>query len=49
MEKLWDMVNSVTTMEDVARAEKILQENMSISNEEYNELMLALSYIAREL
>lgn len=45
----WDIVNECRTHEDVARAEKVLKEAKDIDNEEYNDLMMSLAYISREL
>ena len=48
IEKLWNMVNSAKNLNDVKIAE--LEINKSdIDNKEYDELMMALSYISREL
>lgn len=45
----WDIVNGCETREDIATAEKLLREAKDIDNDEYNDMMLALSYISREL
>ena len=44
----WDMVNDCSTLDAVKTAEKALTES-DLDNETYNELMMALSYISREL
>jgi len=45
----WRMVNNVDTLEKAHIAEKWLKENEILSNDEYNDLMMALSYLTREL
>lgn len=45
----WTMVNRVNTLEKMKIAEHWLKLNEVISNDEYNDLMMALSYIGREL
>lgn len=47
--KCWKMVNRVSTLEQAKTAEAWLRANEVISNDEYNDLMMALSYIVREL
>ena len=49
LQKLWDMVNGVETLNAVKKAEKVLMECKEISNDDFDELMMALSYISREL
>ena len=49
LKKLWEMVNSSETIEDVAKTEKVIRSaGDSITNDEFDELMMALSYISRE-
>lgn len=43
------MVNIVDTLEKLHIAERWIKENEVITNDEYNDLMMALSYISREL
>lgn len=45
----WAMVNKVDTLEKLTIAEQWLKANEAITNDEYNDLMMALSYISREL
>jgi len=45
----WKMVNAVNTLEKASIAENWLKNNDIISNEEYDDLMNALSYLVREL
>jgi hypothetical protein len=45
----WKMVNTANTRERIAIAEIWLRENEVITNDEYNDLMMALSYLSREL
>lgn len=45
----WEMVNRVNALEKLHIAEQWLKANEVITNEEYNDLMMALSYISREL
>lgn len=47
--KCWTMVNRVDTLEKAKIANMWIMENEVITNEEYNDLMMALSYITREL
>lgn len=47
IQNLWDMVNSAETVADVSEAEKVLRD-ADISNDDYNELMMALSAQSRE-
>ncbi len=48
VQRCWDMVNRVETVRQGAVAEAWLQANRVISNEEYNELMMALTFLIRE-
>ena len=48
IKKFWDMVNNCSTLDAVNTAEKALIES-DLDNETYNDLMMALSYISREL
>lgn len=45
----WAMVNRVNTLEKLHIAKQWLKVNELITNDEYNDLMMALSYISREL
>ena len=47
LQQLWDMVNGAETVEDVAEAEKAIRES-DISNDDYNDLMMALSAQSRD-
>lgn len=49
LKRCWDMVNRVQNFEQAAIAEQWLMANEVISNEEFDELMNALSFIYREL
>lgn len=49
MKKYWDMVNNCETHEDIARVEKIITEAKEVDVDTFNDLMMALSYISREL
>ena len=46
---LWKMVNAVDTIHRAKVAEDWIKANEVIDNETYNDLMMALSYITREL
>jgi hypothetical protein len=49
LEKLWKMVNTSTTLEDVFETEKAIREaGDNITYDEFDELMMALMYISRE-
>jgi len=48
LKKLWNMVNRAETRQAVNDAEKAIKE-ADINNDDYDELMMALSYISREL
>ena len=45
---LWDEVNNANTREDIMEAESLIQQ-ADISVDDYNDLMMALSQISREL
>lgn len=45
----WKMVNSVDSLVKARIAEQWLKQNEVIENLEYNDLMMALSYLTREL
>ena len=45
----WEMVNRVDTLEKATVAINWLENNELLSNEDYNDLMMALSWIMREL
>lgn len=45
--KLWDMVNSAETLDQVKEAEIAIRES-DVNNEDFDDLMMALSYISRE-
>lgn len=47
-QELRKIVNNADTHEAVAKAEKILKES-DIDNDSYNDMMMTLSYISREL
>ena len=47
--RCWEMVNRVSSLEEAAIAEAWLAANEVITNAEYNDLMMALSYLTREL
>ena len=46
--ELWQMVNSAQTLEQVHEAEAEIRKNTEIDNDQFDELMMALSYISRE-
>ncbi len=48
LQRCWDMVNRVETVRQGAVAEAWLTANEVITNEEYDELMRALTYLIRE-
>ena len=48
LKRCWDMVNRIETVEQSQIAEAWLNANKVIDNEEYNDLMMALSYLRRE-
>ena len=48
LSQCWRMVNRISNMEQVAIAEEWLKK-ANITNEEYDDLMMAVSYIYREL
>lgn len=49
MEELWNIVNNAVTLEKIREAKIILDDvGGHISNEEYDDLMNALSYLSRE-
>lgn len=45
----WKMVNSVNTLQRAKVAELWLKKNEVISNDEYNDLMMALSWLTRDM
>ena len=47
VQKYWDLVNAVDTMDQAKRAEKELK-TANISNEDWDELMMALTFKIRE-
>lgn len=47
--QLWDLVNRANTHERVQRAEEFLTHLDGLSVELYNELMMTLAFISREL
>ena len=49
LKQLWDIANGCETLADVARAEKIFRNEPGLSNDEFDELMMTVNYISREL
>lgn len=49
LSKCWQMVNRISSKAQVEIAKEWLMANEVISNDEYDELMRAVSYIYREL
>ena len=47
LKKLWDMCNFAETIADCKRAEEAVR-NADISNDEFDELMMTLTYNYRE-
>jgi len=45
----WKMVNSVNTFKKAKIAEEWLTANKVINNDQYNDMMMALSYLVREM
>ena len=45
----WAMVNRVDTIEKANIAESWLRENELLSNEDYDDLMMALTYLYRDI
>lgn len=48
LSQCWEMVNRISNIEQVAIAEEWLKK-ANITNEEWDELMMAVAYIYREL
>lgn len=47
IEKLWDMVNACETVDECNKAEKAVR-TAKISNHDFDELMMAITFIYRE-
>jgi len=48
IEDYWHMVNSCSNLDEMKTAEMTLSKAEGLDNDEYNELMMALSYLTME-
>ena len=48
VEKAWEMVNNAESRNDITKAEAFIRANIK-DNDEFDELMMALSFKSREL